>query len=85
MAAEARVKAFTPNGELAKDLRMAEVKLAKLTGYKLKVVERAGTRLEDLLTKSDPWQGSDCFREKCKTNDKTGEKKTRPRVSQKNP
>ena len=54
MAAEARVKAFTPNGELAKDLRMAEVKLAKLTGYKLKVVERAGTRLEDLLTKSDP-------------------------------
>ena len=81
---EARIKAvlfapFTPIGELAKELRLAEVKLAELTGYKLKVVERAGTRLEDLLTKSDPWQGSDCLREKClmcKTKAKTGKNKT---------
>ena len=40
---------------------MAEEKLGELTGYKLKVVERAGMKLEDLLRKSDPWQGSENY------------------------
>ena len=36
-----------------------------MTGYRLKIVERAGTKLEDILTKSDPWQVKDCNRKGC--------------------
>ena len=46
-------------------LREAKVKLESLTGYKLKVVERAGSRLEDVLKRSNPWRGEDCGREMC--------------------
>ena len=70
---------YTPGGELAKRMREAEAKLETLTGYKLKVVERAGTKLVDILTKSDPWQGADCGREDCLlclTKAATGKNKT---------
>ena len=50
---------FTTNSELAKSLREAEIRLESLTGYKLKVVERAGSKLEDVLHRSDPWRGED--------------------------
>ena len=43
---------YTQHSELAKELRQSEPKLEELSGYKLKVVERAGSRLEDLLCKS---------------------------------
>ena len=56
---------YTPGSELAKRLREAETKLNELTGYKLKVVERAGIKLQDLLHKADPWQGADCQRAEC--------------------
>ena len=56
---------YTTNSALAKSMREAEEKLGELTGYKIKVVESAGTRLEDILHKSDPWQGIDCGRTGC--------------------
>ena len=56
---------FTTNSELAKSLREAEVRLESLTGYKLKVVERAGSRLEDVLHRMNPWREEDCGREMC--------------------
>ena len=56
---------YTVGGELARRLREAEAKLETLTGYRLKVVERSGTKLVDILTKSDPWQGADCGRKGC--------------------
>ena len=65
---------FTKGGELAKMLREAEEELGKQTGFKIKIVE-SGTRLVDLLHKSDPWQGKDCHREGClvcSTKVKTG-------------
>ena len=37
----------------------------KITGYKLKVVERAGDSMEGLLHRSNPWSGADCARQKC--------------------
>ena len=55
------------------------MKLESLTGYKLKVVERSGSRLEDVLHRSDPWRGEDCGREMCllcKTKEITGKLKT---------
>ena len=45
--------------------REAEAKLQDMTGYRLKIVERAGLKLEDILHKADPWQGQDCKHEKC--------------------
>ena len=77
---EKKVKAvifvpYTHDSYLAKKLREAELKLEDLTGYRLKVIERAGTKLEHILHKSDPWSGKLCGRWKClicNTKKKTG-------------
>ena len=37
------------------------------TGIGLKIVERAGDKLQDLLHKSDPWDDQDCLRKDCPT------------------
>ena len=56
---------YTVRGELARRLREAEEDLGEQTGVKLKIVERTGRRLVDLLHTADPWQGRDCGRPKC--------------------
>ena len=70
---------FTEGSELAGDLRGVEIKMDELTDIKMKVVERAGTKLADMLTRSDPWSGTDCGRLNCpldETKMKTGKFKT---------
>ena len=70
---------FTPGSELAKRLRQAEEKIEDMAGYRLKIVERAGIKLQDALTKADPWQGQNCNREGCLlclTKIETGKNKT---------
>ena len=67
---EKKVKAvmfcpYTTNSRLALKLIESEDRLEVLTGYRLKVVERAGTKLVNLLHKSDPWQGIYCGRDLC--------------------
>ena len=65
----------TRGGELAKRLREAEEEKGRLTGYKIKMVERAGTKIIDMLHKNNPWQGEDCGRPgclMCSTKVKTG-------------
>ena len=56
---------FTPGSELAKMLRENEEKLVQLTNNKLKIVERASVKLQDIITKSNPWKGTDCQRSNC--------------------
>ena len=56
---------FTKDGELTRRMKEAENELGRQTGVKIKIVERTGTRLVDLLHKSDPWQGEDCQRPLC--------------------
>ena len=66
---------YTPFGGLLGKVREAEDRLHKLTGYRLKLVERSGSKLEDLLTTNNPWQGQDCGRLQCllcSTKQKTG-------------
>ena len=66
---------YTPRGELARRLREVETDIEKQTGSKLKIVERSGMKIIDLLHKSDPWEGKDCERQGCilcKTKQKTG-------------
>ena len=55
----------TVDSNLARTLKDREVKLKEITGDKIKVVERAGMKLEDILTRKTPWKGMDCQRPNC--------------------
>ena len=47
-----------------------------LTGTRIKIVEKAGIQLKQLIVKSNPWAGRDCMREEClicQTREETGE------------
>ena len=55
----------TPNGELAKRLQSVENDIAKITGKRVKIVERSGTMMRRLLHKSNPWAGAKCGGAKC--------------------
>ena len=70
---------YTPGSHLAKKLRENEEHLVKITGSKVKIVERTGIQLQDLLTRSNPWKGSDCLRTNCMlcfTKNRTEKNKT---------
>ena len=55
----------TPGGDLARKLRLAEEEIEKITGDKIKIVERAGIMLKRVLFKSNPWAGGHCGRSEC--------------------
>ena len=56
---------FTWDGILVKRLRQSEEKMSPFTNWRIKFVERAGVKVQDMLHTSNPWQGADCGREKC--------------------
>ena len=45
---------YTKGGELAKRLRKAEEELGEQSGIRIRIVERAGTKLVDIIHKADP-------------------------------
>ena len=47
---------YTRGSGLAREIREAEEKMESLTGYRLKIVERSGTSLMDILHKSNTWK-----------------------------
>ena len=55
----------TPRGALATALKEDEETLSKVLKKRVKIVERNGTQLQHLLTRSDPWAGADCGRPSC--------------------
>ena len=55
----------TVNSDLANAIRKVILDLRPWTGINIKVVERVGDKLEDLLHRSDPWGNSDCGRLDC--------------------
>ena len=57
----------TINSELAHEIKKVIQTLKPWTGINLKVVERAGDRIEDILHKSNPWENIDCKRDLCLT------------------
>ena len=65
-----RVKAvmfvpYTKHSELANRLRENEEKMESMSGYRMKIVERGGSKLVDILHKANPWAGEDCQRKRC--------------------
>ena len=55
----------TPGGSLAKQLQKVEEKIAKLTNERVRMVERAGRTVKQLLVSSNPWAGGLCGRQMC--------------------
>ena len=64
----------TVGGVLAKRLQEAEDRLGQMTGYRVRMVEMAGTQLSRLLPCTNPWGGGDCKRGDCFTCNQGGEK-----------
>ena len=60
---EAIANSQTVDGELIKRIREADKKLSEITGDQCKIVERSGTKLLQILHKSNPWQNVKCGRE----------------------
>jgi hypothetical protein len=56
---------YTIGSLLAKEMREKENELEKLTGYRLKIVEKVGDPLERMIVKNNPWSGQDCDRDGC--------------------
>ena len=57
----------THKGELAKRLQVVENTISKLSGEKVKIVERGGTQIKQILHKSNPWSKGFCGRANCLT------------------
>ena len=55
----------TPAGELARRLREVETEIEKISGDRVKVVEKAGVMLKNILHKANPWAGDQCGRQEC--------------------
>jgi hypothetical protein len=53
---------YTSHSELAARLRENEEKMKQMTGYRMKIVEKVGVKLVDILHKSNPWAGEECRR-----------------------
>ena len=69
----------TANSLLAKMLRLEEVHLEKVTGYRVKYVEKSGQNIGHLQVRSNPWSGMNCGRRGCmlcETKAKTGQNLT---------
>ena len=63
----------TTEGRLAKKLQEVEDRLARASGYRIRMVELSGTQLQRLLPNTNPWSGHECGRVNCYTFDQGGE------------
>ena len=64
----------TPGGALANMFRQAEKYLAELTGFRVKIAEKNGTKIVHILHQSNPWAEGKCSRSGCLPCD-TGDQK----------
>ena len=55
----------TPNGGLAKLLRIREKSLNENSDMRIKIVEKGGIKIKNLLVKADPFPKAICASEKC--------------------
>ena len=57
----------TDKSELAKRIREKLSQFEDMSSIRLRVVERTGEKLVDILHKSNPWSGEKCGREDCRS------------------
>ena len=65
---------YTKDGELAAEMKELNKILAYMTGFVVKVVERAGGSLKEQFPTTTLWEGSSCGREDCITCTQGAEK-----------
>ena len=56
---------YTAHSELANRIRTRLRKLEEVGHVKIKIVEKAGDKIVDLLHKSNPWSSEHCGRSDC--------------------
>ena len=56
---------YSPNGELAKNLREEMLNIEKQLGFRFRIVEKCGTPLKLLFSPSKLWEGVQCGRDTC--------------------
>ena len=71
---------YTEGSELARRVREKLEKIEKVGRIKVKIVERSGDKIVELLHRSNPWSDADCERKDCLICESTGEKKERESV-----
>ena len=71
----------TSHSELASRVRERLRDLEKVSNLKIKIVEKAGEKIVDLLHKSNSWSKEDCQREDCIVCSSKTEKEERGAVS----
>ena len=64
----------TVGGVLAKMLQEVEDRLARITGYRVRITETSGSQLCRILPNTNPWGTKDCERGNCYTCSQSGEK-----------
>ena len=55
----------TKEGKLVRMIREEERELGRTLGNTVKIVEKGGTKLCDLICPSNPWKSEDCKRKNC--------------------
>ena len=55
----------TPGGVLAKELRKREAELNKNSQERIKIVEKGGMKIKDILCSKNPFQKKKCFQKTC--------------------
>ena len=65
---------YSKEGELATSMKELTKRLSEVTGFKVKVVERAGGALRDQFPTTTLWDGSSCDRIDCTTCNQGAEK-----------
>ena len=56
---------YTAHSELATRMRENEEMMKEMTGYRIKIVEKTGVKLVDMLHRANPWAGEECGRNRC--------------------
>ena len=67
----------TPHSELAKLIRRDKHTISKLSGYRIKIIERCGSKLVDLLRNKGPDYAQPCGREQCNPCKQVGQPRGR--------
>ena len=63
----------TREGEMAKKLREQLGRMEDMMGFRMKIVERTGTKIKDMFSLTNIWGGSQCGREEITTCTQGGE------------
>ena len=64
----------TAEGELARRFQKAEEEAGEVTGYRIRIIESAGTPMGMLLPSTNTWGPQDCTRKDCVTCNQNDEK-----------